>query len=143
MATKDQDLHNLFTPDPTSKKNLEKCSLKDATTVTVNGKKFTLGQTFEKFNAFAPSQSGITLRLEFDRYTDLILEKDFDLFGIECYKLKEHKPITFTTKVVEHSNREVDNHGMTYDVVDSVCVILPDQFVEFLNHEVEIIVKVK
>ena len=141
MIPKEKDLHNLFTPDQKQHKDLEKCSLEDATIIMIKGKKFTLGETFEKHGVF--ELDSIKLRVEFDRYTDEIDVRDFDLFGIECYKPKEHKPVIFTTKVIEHSIREVDNHGMIYDALDSVCVILPDQFIECLDKEVEVTVKVK
>jgi hypothetical protein len=143
MLSKEQDLHNLFTLDPKPNQDLEKCTLRDALFVTVKNKKFTFGETFEKFGIFdSPELHGIRLRVEFDRFTDLILEKDFDLFGIECFKTKEYKPVTFRTKTVAHSKREVDNHGITYDVVDSICVVLPEDFIQFVGREVEIVVKV-
>jgi len=138
-----KDPHNLFTPDPKPNQDLEKCRLKDALFVTLKNKIFTLGETFVIFGTFDSSQKpNIKLRLEFDRWTEQIYEKDFELFGIECFKPKEYKPLTFRTKIVQHSTREIDNHGMTYDVIDNVCVVLPEDFIQFVDREVEIVVKV-
>jgi len=143
MLPTEQDPHNLFTPDPKPNQDLEKCRLKDALFVTLKNKIFTLGETFEKFGTFDPTKlTGITLRVEFDRWTEKIYEKDFELFGIECFKPKEYKPLTFRTKIVQHSTHEIDNHGMTYDVIDNVCVVLPEDFIQFVGREVEVVVKV-
>jgi hypothetical protein len=48
----------------------------------------------------------------------------------------------FSAIISEHSTREIENHGMTYDVVDKVCVILPDEFTQFKGQQVEVIIKV-
>jgi len=52
MLPTEQDPHNLFTPDPKPNQDLEKCRLKDALFVTLKNKKFTLGETFEKYGTF-------------------------------------------------------------------------------------------
>lgn len=145
MLPKDQDLHNLHTPDPTQfkLKDFQKSSLKEATLVKIQNRFFLHKDEFSKVyeQSYYDEPFAISVRAEFDRWTEIDV-KDFQLFGVECYKPKVFEPVTFQTQIVSHSTREVDNHGMNYDVVDSVCVILPDKFIEYIDKQVEIVVKV-
>ncbi len=124
------------------KKNLVESSLKDARFLKIKEKTFDhLGseRTFEKLYMYG-NLVGVTVRLEFDRWAEF-LEKDFDMLGITCWKIKEQEPITFSTTVEKYSTRDI--HGMIHFVRDSVCVVLPRDCAKFLGEEVEVTVKFK
>lgn len=116
-------------------KNLENCSLKEAHYIKIKDKIF----GFDCFNKY---DDGVDVRIEFDSWM-FIAEKDFDLFGVDCVREKPKPVHTFFTKVTEHSHKQVENHGMIYDIVDCVCVVLPfDKFINYLGKDAEVTVKV-
>lgn len=107
----------------------------DASFCKINGKTFTRQE-------FQPHEWGVSIRVEFDRWADFD-KNDFNLLKIEFFKSAPKPSLSWTTKIIEHSYREVDNHGHTYDVTDSVCIQLPfSDFIEYLGQEVEVSVKV-
>jgi hypothetical protein len=121
---------------------LEQCNLKNAEFLKVNNSKFSYqSQEFGKYKLDSAA-AFVDIRVEFDRWIR-VEYKDFELLGITCWKTKEPLKFTFDSKIVAHSMQMVDNHGLNYEVLDSVCVVLPDQFIEYLDQEVEITVKVK
>ena len=137
MLPKDEDPHNLFSADKPNRKNLDACNFGEAQFIKIGESIYNLSDQ----NVIQKIPNGISVRMEFDRWANFD-EQDFLLLGIECFKAKEIKPIVFSAIISEHSTREIENHGMTYDVVDKVCVILPDEFTQFKGQQVEVIIKV-
>lgn len=112
-----------------SSKELEECNLKEARFLKIKDRIYDCSfpnPTFSK-KYLGDTLIGADVRMEFDRWSEFDL-KDFDLLGISCWKKKQYSPVVFEATVQAHTTREIDNHGMTYDVVDSCCVILPNSF---------------
>jgi len=115
----------------------ERCSLAEAQIINFRKKSFNL---WEK-DVISRTSTGITVRMEFDRWEDFN-ERDFELLGIECIKFTLPEPITFESEVVVHSKTERDNHGMSYDVVDKVCIVLPEDLAKYNGQKVEVTIKI-
>ena len=65
------------------------------------------------------------IRMEFDRWADVHVN-DLKSFGFTPMKpLPPPAPIEFFDIVRPYKVREVENHGMTYDITSSFCVELP------------------
>lgn len=78
--------------------------------------------------------------MEFDRWEEFN-ERDFEFLGIQCVKVTLPEPISFESEVVVHSKTERDNHGMAYDVVDKVCIVLPEDLAKYNGQKVEVTIK--
>ena len=115
---------------------MEQCDLKDAIYLDVGGNKFKLNETFSK------TRNRVSIRVEFDRWVD-VEEADFQLFNIIPMRQKPLPKAEFTGSICVHKTREIDNHGMTWDAVETVCVVLPEEFLPYCGRQVEITAKVR
>jgi hypothetical protein len=99
------------------KEDLIECDWKEARYVKINGQNYEFSAIVD-FNA---------IKVQLQDHKSLFNLEDFDLLGFKFYKTKPKAKITFDASVVANKFRVTESNGMTYDAIDTCCVILPDR----------------